>query len=110
MIAHLKLKPEPVFQSLQEHSANVADLAKRFADIFDSGTLAYLAGWLHDKGKERDTFQNYILSTNGLAPKNDAKGSHEHAFIGGVIAQRQIPLRFYAFLREDVRMNLHHGR
>ena len=94
MIAHLKLKPEPVFQSLQEHSANVADLAKRFADIFDSGTLAYLAGWLHDKGKERDTFQNYILSTNGLAPKNDAKGSHEHAFIGGVIAQRQIPLRF----------------
>ena len=52
MIAHIKLEPEPIIQTTEEHRDHVADLARSFAEAFGSGSLAYLAGWLHDKGKE----------------------------------------------------------
>lgn len=89
MIAHLKLEPEPIIQSIEDHRDHVADLASNFAEAFGSGSLAYLAGWLHDKGKERDNFQNYIRKENGLPTNDKAIGEHEHAFVGGLIAAQK---------------------
>ena len=89
MIAHLKLEPEPIIQSIEDHRDHVADLASNFAEAFGSGSLAYLAGWLHDKGKERDSFQNYIRKENGLPTNGKAIGEHEHAFVGGLIAAQK---------------------
>lgn len=89
MIAHLKLEPEPIIQSIEDHRDHVADLASNFAEAFGSGSLAYLTGWLHDKGKERDSFQNYIRKENGLPTNGKAIGEHEHAFVGGLIAAQK---------------------
>ena len=89
MIAHLKLEPEPIIQSIEDHRDHVADLASNFAEAFGSGSLAYLAGWLHDKGKERDNFQNYIRKENGLPTNDKAIGEHEHAFVGGLISAQK---------------------
>ena len=89
MIAHLKLEPEPIIQSIEDHRDHVADLASNFAEAFGSGSLAYLAGWLHDKGKERDSFQNYIRKENGLPTNGKTIGEHEHAFVGGLIAAQK---------------------
>lgn len=89
MIAHLKLEPEPIIQTTVEHRDHVAELARSFAEAFGSGSLAYLAGWLHDKGKERDSFQNYIRKENGLPTNGKTIGEHEHAFVGGLIAAQK---------------------
>ena len=106
MIAHLKLEPEPVIQSIEEHRDHVADLARSFAEVFGSGSLAYLAGWLHDKGKERDSFQDYICKVNGLPTNGKAVGEHEHAFVGGLIAAQK-PL--YNLLLANIIMGHHRG-
>ena len=106
MIAHLKLEPEPIIQSIEEHRNHVADLARNFANAFGSGNLAYLAGWLHDKGKERDSFQNYIRKENGLPTNGEAVGEHDHAFVGGLIAA-QIPLQ--SQLLANIIMGHHRG-
>lgn len=106
MIAHLKLESEPIIQSIEEHRNHVADLAERFAEAFGSGSLAYLAGWLHDKGKERDSFQSYIRKENGLPTNGKAVGEHEHAFVGGLIAAQK-PL--HNFQLANIIMGHHRG-
>ena len=47
----LEKKPPSECQPLEEHLKNVAELARRFADVFGAGDLAYLAGLWHDLGK-----------------------------------------------------------
>lgn len=106
MIAHLKLEPEPIIHSIEDHRNHVADLASNFAEAFGSGSLAYLAGWLHDKGKERDSFQNYIRKENGLPTNGKAVGEHDHAFVGGLIAAQK-PL--HSLLLANIIMGHHRG-
>lgn len=54
-------------------------------DFFLGG---YTLGVLHDKGKERNAFQQYIRKSNGL-PVADGKSNeeHHHAFVGGMLAK-----------------------
>lgn len=85
MIAHVKPGSPPVIQPIEDHRKNVAELAARFAAAFGCESLGYILGWFHDKGKERDTFQNYIRLANGLAPISNLTGAHEHAYIGGIM-------------------------
>lgn len=106
MIAHLKIESDLVIQSIEDHRDHVADLAGQFADAFSSGSLAYMAGWLHDKGKERDSFQNYIRKENGLPTNGKAVGEHDHAFVGGLIAAQK-PL--HSLLLANIIMGHHRG-
>ncbi len=73
------------WQLLKDHLSGVAELARQFAnDVLpdDSflGNAAYLAGWLHDFGKYRDPFQEYLA---GLRTKNSET---QHAIYGAALA------------------------
>lgn len=75
-------------QSNEEHSLGVAQLANKFASEFAMGSWGYVLGMLHDKGKERKAFQEYILKNSGFRPELIVSGEHNHAFVGGILAKR----------------------
>ncbi len=64
------------WQLLSTHLLNVAKLAERFAEPLDLAAVAWLAGLLHDLGKYRAEFQQYL--------RNERKaGSDTHHAIYG---------------------------
>lgn len=76
-------------QTNDEHQQGVATLAARFADDFGMGEWGQFLGIIHDKGKERIDFQNYIRKENGInAPNYKDK---THAWIGAKLAQILAP-------------------
>ena len=62
------------FQSIDEHAAQVAELAARFADVFGYTDLGRVVGLFHDLGKMTDGFQRRILS-NGPKVEHSAAGA-----------------------------------
>lgn len=78
------------FQSNEEHARGVAGLAKRFAGEFGMGDWGYALGILHDKGKERNDFQNYIRIVNGIETGSRGAEEHNHAFVGGILADNRM--------------------
>jgi len=54
--AHSRLdgKPPSEWQPLEEHLINVAKIARSFAESFDAGIWAYLAGLWHYVGNIRN--------------------------------------------------------
>ena len=91
-IAHIQKndKDEIVaIQSNEGHCVGVAELAKSFADDFEMGDWGYVLGILHDKGKEKHQFQEYIRGS--LKYSNIEKS---HAYVGGLIAKKIYPLQY----------------
>jgi CRISPR-associated endonuclease/helicase Cas3 len=73
---------------LVEHLQGVAQQAKRFAEKFDAGDLAYWAGLWHDLGKFHPDFQAYLANPV-------AKRGPDHSSAGAVLAGRCFsPLAF----------------
>jgi len=63
IIAHTKTDSDTgtvVCETLFEHSVATAELAKKFAENFDSGAFAEVAAQFHDLGKASSKFQKYI--------------------------------------------------
>lgn len=90
-ISHLRKNSDGTFafQSNEEHQQGVANLAKQFASEFGMADWGYFLGMIHDKGKERDDFQNYIRRENGIdAPVYNDK---THAWIGAMLAKQLAP-------------------
>lgn len=92
IISHLYSNKENgqwIIQTNDEHQKGVAELAATFAKQLGLPTWGYFLGILHDKGKERHAFQQYIRTVNGL-PITDTKHyeNHHHAFVGGLIAHK----------------------
>ena len=76
------------YQSNEEHCIGVAELAKRFASEFGMGNWGYVLGILHDKGKEKKEFQEYIQDVNGIpGHKHWTKKGKAHAYVGALLAQ-----------------------
>lgn len=76
------------YQSNEDHSRSVAEMAKQFASEFGMGEFGYVMGMLHDKGKEKEEFQEYIQDVNGIP--NHKKYTIEgkaHAYVGGRMAK-----------------------
>lgn len=92
-ISHIRTSAEGRIevQTNEEHSHNVAELAKRFAQQFGMDEWGYLIGQLHDRGKERFSFQQYIRQSNGL-PYEHWSGDTDHAYIGALVAQKAYPV------------------
>lgn len=77
------------YQSLDDHSLGVAKYAYIFANEFGMGNWGHIIGVLHDKGKEKKEFQNYILDINGVpSHKNWTQHGKQHAYVGGIIARK----------------------
>ncbi|MGQ3684041.1 MAG: CRISPR-associated helicase Cas3' [Candidatus Loosdrechtia sp.] len=67
---------------LDEHLKEVASLAKKLADKFGAGNLAYLAGLWHDLGKINPRFQDYLEICN----RDQQPGKVPHAIWGAALA------------------------
>jgi len=67
-------------QPLAVHLANVARLAETFGQYVGLGKEAALAGWLHDLGKYRTEFQDYLNGLRSSSPET------QHAAYGAVWA------------------------
>ena len=74
-------------QSNEQHLEGVARLSESFANEFGMGSWGRALGLLHDKGKERKSFQDYIRQNSGLEPEMHCSLEHNHAFVGGIIAK-----------------------
>ena len=59
-VAHLD-KVSGREQTVAEHLEGVACLAKKFASVFNAGSIAYRCGMIHDIGKYSNAFQKRIL-------------------------------------------------
>ncbi len=96
IISHIKRNTDGSLscQTNEEHQQGVARLASSFAAEFGMADWGYFIGMIHDKGKERDDFQNYIRRENGIdAPSYEDK---THAWIGALLA-KQIAPKLYPF-------------
>ena len=77
------------FQSNEEHCKAVAELAKEFASEFGMGVWGYILGLLHDKGKEKKEFQEYIQDVNGIpGHKHWTQKGKAHAYVGAIMAKK----------------------
>lgn len=78
LIAHIRYESaeKPEVQTVAEHCRNTACYAKRCLSDVGLGTAGYLAGLLHDMGKAKWEFTDYIKSGNGT------RGSVNHTFAG----------------------------
>lgn len=75
-------------QSNEDHCLGVAELARKFASEFGMGDFGYIMGKLHDKGKEKPEFQNYIRFENGLTDhRKYTQEGKTHAYVGGLMAK-----------------------
>ena len=91
LISHLyqdKVNGVWIIQTNDEHQKGVAEMAMSFSKQFGLPSWGYTLGILHDKGKERLAFQQYIRKANGLI-STDRKSykEHNHAFVGGLLVK-----------------------
>lgn len=76
MIAHIR-ESDKAEQSLYEHSQNTAKLAEGFLISAGLPSVGKLVGLLHDIGKLKKEFQDYIYKII-----NSRRGSIDHSFAG----------------------------
>ncbi|MBQ3682048.1 MAG: CRISPR-associated helicase Cas3' [Succinimonas sp.] len=75
VIAHRYRNRDGVYvtQSLEEHSANVAQMSSKLAEGAGLGAVSYLIGLMHDCGKSSQEFQDYISGEGKKSDKGHAK-------------------------------------
>lgn len=91
-ISHIKNELGQWFiQTNEEHQANVAALALKFASTFGMNDWGKVLGLLHDKGKETIAFQQYIRKESGYEPDARVIGDTHHAYIGALATLKLFP-------------------
>lgn len=110
-ISHIRITQQGGYecQSNEEHSLGVAQLARQFSSEFGMGDFGYVMGILHDKGKEKREFQEYILDANNVpGHKNWTQTGKTHAYVGGLIAKNTLPPFYYSLIGNAI-MGHHRG-
>ena len=85
IISHLYNDGEWHIQTNEEHCKGVAELAASFAKEFGYEQWGYLLGLLHDRGKERRGFQQYIRQNSGYDDMARSVDPHFHSAIGAIV-------------------------
>lgn len=75
--AHIREDLDNKKQTVKEHSDNVAALAKLYLSSCGLSAVGELTGLMHDVGKLRMLFENYINKRNNMK-----KGSIDHCYAG----------------------------
>lgn len=91
----LEGRPVDNWQPLDDHLMHVAEMASRFAGAFSSADWAWNAAILHDIGKIDDSFQAYLLRSNGLSDVDydtDGQGKVNHSSAGAACAEEHFPM------------------
>ena len=103
-ISHIKQAADGqwVIQPNEEHQLNVALLAKSFAESFGLPEWGYTLGILHDEGKKRKSFQNYIRKASGYDTTVRVSNEHNHAFVGGIVAKEIYGNAFLSLLSNQI--------
>lgn len=94
IISHLRRSSSGMieYQSNDIHSKNVAEIGRSFANEFGMGELCYVMGLLHDKGKEKKEFQDYIQDVNGIEGHTSYSSQGKaHSYVGGLLAKKHLP-------------------
>lgn len=86
LISHIRKNSENLFeiQTNKAHSEGVAKLAELFASEFGMANWGYALGLLHDKGKEKIDFQNYIRKASGYDEEVPGWKDKSHAYVGAL--------------------------
>lgn len=89
IIAHsVPGRPVEIWESLRDHSGNVAEGSAANAEAFGCGPLGRVAGLLHDIGKVSAEFQAYVHASG------DRKSGPNHAYAGALVARERLPKAF----------------
>lgn len=105
-ISHVR-QTDMAIQTNEEHQKGVAQKAESFADRFNMGEWGRILGLLHDKGKEKNAFQQHIIKNSGLDTSVRVDGDYSHAYVGAIIARQLFP-KFHLLI-DNALMGHHRG-
>lgn len=92
IISHIKQNESHpdnwIIQTSDEHQCGVAQFASEFASEIGFGDVGKILGLLHDKGKEKIDFQNYICKASGYKTAVPSWQDKSHAYVGAVLAKK----------------------
>ena len=96
IIAHVNTNLEELqpLNGPEGHLEGVAALAESFANVFNAGEFAKCVGLLHDLGKFKTDFQNYIRQASGYDTEESddfGVGKVDHSAAGAIWANKNIP-------------------
>ncbi len=90
IISHVR-QSDMAIQSNDEHQQGVSELASKFAGEFGMAEWGRVLGLLHDKGKEKQAFQQHIIKESGLNPNIKVEGDYRHSYVGALLAKQMFP-------------------
>ena len=106
IISHIRSEDWAI-QSNNEHQKGVSLLASKFAKDFGMAEWGRVMGLLHDKGKEKKSFQQHIQKESGYKPDIRVEGDYKHAYVGAVLAKQLFP-KFHVLV-DNALMGHHRG-
>lgn len=105
-IAH-KIKETNQIQTVEEHCESTARLMKEKCPLEELIPIAWLTGFLHDRGKVSDQFQKYILAAvEGSMEVH--RGEVNHSSAGGRIIEAMLPKTLASKIIQEA-IYSHHG-
>jgi hypothetical protein len=94
-------RPQSEWETLEVHTARVAELARSFASAFGAADWGSLLGRWHDLGKRSDKFQEYVRKSGDpdAGEEEGAAGRVDHSTFGAQHAAKTVAASYLEVLR-----------